>query len=242
MRTKSLSAAIRRPLLATALALLLPHAAHAVPLVSNIDTPTRAISTIQQDPDLLADPVVDLPWAAQSFTTDAENYTLQSIEVLLGRRVGAPTVVAELRADGGITGPGALVGTLTPGAIDTGAPASVTLLPATTVTLAPATTYWLVLGALGVGSYGFEYAEGNAATGPGALGAYGYSTDRGASWTAFGSDNPYKLRVDVARAQVDAPAMPAAMAIGALALVLVRRRRALRPANARPANGGARLS
>jgi hypothetical protein len=219
-------AAIRAPLLAAVLTVLVPQCVHAVPLVSNIDQPTRAASTIQQDPDLLASPPVDLPWAAQSFTTDGESARLLSIEVLLGRRVGTPMVVAELRADAGAAGPGALVDTLSLGAIGTGAPGSVDLLPSTAVTLAPATTYWLVLGALGVGSYAFEYAEGNAATGPGSLGSYGYSVDRGASWIGFGGDNPYKLRVDVARTQVDAPAMPGAMALGVLSLVLVRRRRA----------------
>lgn len=227
-RSTRIPARVRRQLAAAGLALLVPHLAQAAVLVSNIDEPRRAASTIQQDPDLTVTPPVDYPWAAQSFSTDANAYVLQSIDVVLGGRVDAPMVVAELRADDGTNAPGAFIAALDLSSITTGAPSDTALSPNSTVNLAPGTLYWLVMGAAGSGSYAFEYAEGNAMTGPGALGSYAYSNDRGASWTNFGSDNPYKLRVNVARTDVDAPGMQASMALGVLGMLslgLVRRRR-----------------
>ncbi len=214
----------RLPALAAALVLTTSHFAHGAVLVSNLDEPRRDATLIQQDPDLAADPQVLFPWAAQSFTTDANAYVLASIDVLLGTLVDDPTIVAELRSEDGLAAPGALITTLTVGPISPGPATLESLMPSTTVNLAPATTYWLVLGALGVGSYTFDYAEGNGMTGPGSLASYAYSDDRGNSWTNFGADNPYKLRVNVAATNVDAPGVLALLSTGMLALGWMRRR------------------
>lgn len=173
-------------------------------LLSNIDEPRRADTVIQQDPDPLADPPVDLPWAAQSFSTDNNDYVLTSIEVLLGNLVGNPTPVLELRNDDGGQLPGGLITTFTLSSISAGAPLVTTLTPADLVNLAANTQYWLVVGALGMGSFSFQYAEGNNQSGPGQLLNYAYSTNQGTTWGAGGSDNPYKLRVNVEN--VPAPA------------------------------------
>lgn len=174
-------------------------AAEAAVLVSNVDEPRRDASTIQANPSEL----VPLPWAAQSFTTDGQAYRLDALDAMLGELVGAPTIVAELRADTDGTAPGTVLVTLgLVGAPGSGAPALATLVPTATTTLAAGTTYWLVLGALGEGSYAWEYAEGNAFSGPGSLGSFNYSDDQGLSWIALGSDNPFKLTVQVSAVPV----------------------------------------
>ncbi|MGE0862021.1 MAG: choice-of-anchor R domain-containing protein [Gammaproteobacteria bacterium] len=188
--------------------------ADAAVVLSNLDQPRRSASTIQATPD----DVVTLPWASQSFVTDAQAYRVDSLEVVLGARVDAPTVVAELRADAGGSAPGALIATLTLGGavIPTGSPAILALTPTATVDLAAGTTYWLVLGALDAGSYDWEYAEGNGSTGPGAFGNFAYSFDQGASWTGFGGDNPFKLAVNASPVPVPSVAVLFGIAVGGL--------------------------
>lgn len=193
---------------------------HAAVLVSNLDQPRRDESIIQANPT----DVVPLPWGAQSFVTDGQAYRLDSIDVVLGQRQGDPTLVFELHADADGQTPGALITTLVTGApLAAGAPVATTLTPTTTTNLAAGTAYWLVAGAFGDGSYAWEYAEGNAQTGVGALGNYAYSSDQGGSWTGFGGDNPFKIAVNVSA--VPLPGMAMAFGMSALGL-LVRRRRA----------------
>lgn len=191
-------------------------------LVSNMAEPLRDVTQIQQDPDLLAIPPIPLPWAAQSFNTDHHTYTLTSVVALLGGRVADPTVVAELRNDSGTQLPGALITTVSLGAVSTGATTPTTLTPVSAVNLVANTQYWLVLGALGGGSYKLEYAEGNQQTGVGSFGNYAYSDDRGANWTNFGIDNPYKLEVNVA--PVPLSGVGACFALGSIGMAALRRR------------------
>lgn len=194
--------------------------AEAAVLVSNLDQPRRDASIIQANPTGL----VPLPWGAQSFVTDGNAYHLDTITVMLGDVISDPTPVFELHADSGSsTTPGALIASLTlsGGTIDDGAPKALTLAPVGSPTLAASTTYWLVVGALGVGSFTWEYAEGNGQSGAGGLGNYAYSDDQGASWDNFGADNPFKLAVNVSAVPV--PGM--AVLFGGAVLGLLRRRR-----------------
>lgn len=194
--------------------------AEAAVLVSNLDQPRRDASVIQANPTDL----VPLPWGAQSFVTDGNAYTLDSIEAVLGDRVGDPTAVLELHADNGSsTAPGATLATFSLGGapISSGAGATMTLTPVGATALAASTTYWLVMGVLGDGSFTWEYAEGNVQSGPGGLGNYAYSDDQGASWANFGADNPFKIAVNVSAVPV--PGM--ALLFGGAVLGLLKRRR-----------------
>lgn len=182
-------------------------------LVTNVDEPRRDASTIQADPN----DVVPLPWATQSFTTDGQTYHLDSIDAVLGNLLGAPDIVAELRADTDGSSPGTLITTLsTSGTISGGLPASVAFLPSVTTELAASTTYWLVFGALGAGSYAWEYAEGNGFSGPGSIGNYNYSSDQGVAWTFLGSDNPFKIAVNASPVPVPGVALLFGAALGGL--------------------------
>lgn len=176
---------------------------NAVALVDNMAQPTRDVTTI--DTRL---------WAAQLFMTDTDAHRLNGIDILAGRRAGDPVQYAALYSNGTL-GPDALLSTFSI-AIGSGSLAVTSLLPAVQVVLAPATAYWLVIGASGVGSLGWAYAEGNAYSGSGSFGAYGYSNDLGTSWSAFGTDNPYQMAVDVSA--VPEPSTWALLATGLLAL------------------------
>ena len=138
-------------------------------------------------------------WAAQSFITAGGPVTLQSIELWLGLRVGDPALTAELRADSA-GGPAAALAAFGLPSLSAGL-TQIELLPSVPqINLAAGTKYWIVLGVSGRGSFGWTYAEGNNQAGPGTLGDYSYSSDGGAGWAAFGTDNPYLLRVNVAPA------------------------------------------
>ena len=177
--------------------------ARATALVDNLAQPTRDVTKIDS-----------ALWAAQSFITDAAAHRLDGIDILAGRRLGDPVQYAALYSDNG-SGPDALLSTFSI-AIGSGPVALTSLLPAVQLVLAPATAYWLVIGASDLGSLGWAYAEGNAFSGTGSFGSYGYSNDLGVSWSAFGTDNPYQMAVDVSA--VPEPSDWALMATGLLAL------------------------
>ena len=189
-------------------------------LVSNLAQPERAFSEL-----------TSLFWAAQSFVTDGSNHTLLSIDAMLGtgaRRGDDTEFVAELHA----AGPGIIGSRLTSfsfGSTPSGAPTDISLLPTSGVTLAAGTTYWLVMGerpgSLDSEYLGWSYADGNASTGPGSLGAFGYSTDGGMSWSAstFDTPNPFRLAVNVAPVTaVPEPSSTVLMALGLVALLAMR--------------------
>jgi hypothetical protein len=188
-------------------------------LVSNLAQPERSFSEL-----------TSLFWAAQSFTTDGSVHSLSSIDAMLGTsalRGDDTEVVAELHASGpGIIG--SLLTSFSFGSMPSGAPTPISLLPTSGVTLSAGTTYWLVLGerhgSLDTEYLGWSYADGNASTGPGSLGAFGYSTDGGTSWSAstFDTPNPFRLAVNVA-SPVPEPSSVALMALGLMALLAMRR-------------------
>lgn len=159
-------------------------AANAAILVDNLAQPTRAVTTI--DAKL---------WAAQSFVTDANSSLLNGVDILAGSRLGDPFQYAALYS-AGIAGPNTMLSTFSI-VVGQGAVANVNLLPSMQVVLAPSTAYWLVIGASGVGSLGWAYAEGNAYIGTGSFGSYAYSSDLGVSWGTVGPENPYQMSVQV---------------------------------------------
>lgn len=191
-------------------ALFSASAARADVLVDNLLQPQRDTSTI--DSTL---------WAAQSFVTAGDAVNLQSIELWLGLRSGDPFINAELRADSA-SGPAAALATFGLPALGTGATQIVLMPSMPQLELAAGTTYWIVLGVAGAGAFGWTYAEGNSAAGPGSLGNYNYSTDGGANWVNFGADNPYLARINVSA--VPEPASALTLLAGVALLLALRRR------------------
>jgi hypothetical protein len=194
--------------------------------VSNLSEPLRDASAIGNNPNPVPPPTApDEPnwyWAAQSFLPDDNSYSLVSLDAIVGdgSTNPPPVVVAELHSDNsGLVG--SLITTLT--APDMSGPPSVrTFTPDNPVTLSASTKYWFVLGsqAPGDGTYSWAYAEGNGQVGPGSLGNYNYSTDSGATWSDFGSDNPFYLQVNVT-----AIPEPAALVLAAIGMALLPLRR-----------------
>jgi hypothetical protein len=99
------------------------------------------------------------------------------------------------------------------------------LLPASpALDLAPGTTYWVVLGVVGAGSFGWSYATGNASSGPGTFANYAYSYEWGLTWLNYANDYPYHLRVNGASA-VPEPGTAALWIAGLFAMASLARRR-----------------
>lgn len=160
--------------------------ATAASLVSNLDQPARATTNIP----------MDAGWAAQSFTTDAARYTLLSVDILAGDQLNMPTIVAELHA-GDVNTVGAKLATFSVSNVPSPGIGVVTLTPDVAVNLEPGTPYWIVMGVLGSGSFGWSYADGEITVGSGYLGNYNYSSDSGMTWVNYGQLNPYHMRVNV---------------------------------------------
>lgn len=169
----------------SALLLMLP-AAHADILIDNLSQPTSATSILPSD-----------NWAAQSFVTAGDPVRLLSVELPIGLAVSGRSIFAELHADAGPQQVGATLASFVLPVVSTDA-LQIELLPALpSQKLAPDTTYWVVLGVVGGGSFGWSYALGNASGGPGTLANYAYSTDAGATWLSYGNADPYQMRVNV---------------------------------------------
>jgi hypothetical protein len=157
------------------------------PLVDNLDEPTRALT------DILLTTKSSL-FAAQSFETDTSRYAVTTIDMRLGELVGAGTPFAELRV--GPTPDGRLISafsfTVPPGPVEV-----VPLSLDRPAILQPSTRYWIVVGIRDdEATYKWAYAEGNASSGTGFITNYSYSEDLGVTWTDFGSENPYHIRVN----------------------------------------------
>jgi len=209
MKTASkISASIARlaVLAGVTAAMMMP--VHADVLVSNTAQPLRGTTVISASP-------LD-QFAAQSFSTDANAYQLNSIDLVLGNQTADSLPFATLHADVA----GSVGGVLTSfgvSGIGSGTPSLVMLMAVgSPLTLAPSTTYWIVLGEAGTGSFGFSYAQGNSQVGPGSLGAYRYSVDAGLTWGSAGTDDPHLLGVNVT--PVPEPSTYALMLMGLLGI------------------------
>lgn len=161
--------------------------ASAQPLIDNLSEPTRGTTILgTESPDAI--------WAAQGFSTP-RRVQLDSIDILAGLALDPVDAVAELRV--GDDPSGALVATFTVPALNPSGIDVVTLLPDSLPLLLPGRTYWLVMGTTVSGSFGWSYAAGNSYAGEGTILGYSYSEDSGATWSAFGSDDPYQIRVNI---------------------------------------------
>jgi hypothetical protein len=207
---RSSASARCRALVPAALLLALP-AARADVLVDNLSRPVSATSVLPSD-----------LWAAQSFVTGGDPVRLLDIQLPIGLAVGAPTVFAELHADAGPQQVGATLASFVLPTLDAGS-LKVEFLPSVpTVALAARTTYWVVLGVVGEGSFGWSYAVDTASSGPGTFANYAYSVDAGATWLDYGNERPYHLSVDVS--PVPEGGTAALLSAGLALLVWTRRR------------------
>ncbi len=175
---------------------LLVSLARAEVVVTNLAEDFRATTEIGNNPNPVPPPSAATlwSWAAQSFVTDAQSYTLTQIDIIGGDAAADPVIVAELREDnaGQI---GALITTLSTTDF-VGSPSPQTLTPDNPVILGASTTYWVVLGsqAPGNGTLGWSYANSNNSVGAGSIGQYADSQDSGATW-AYGTKFPYFIQV-----------------------------------------------
>ena len=136
----------------------------------------------------------------QEFNTGSQGYTLTSIVANVGGISGSLTLTAELVADNGNTPAGGTV--LTTFSVPTIGTsfANKTFDPTTSgVTLAANTNYWFLLSyTSGSGTFGWNYAGTQTASGPGSLGNYATSFNNGASWVInnFGPGTPDLIQVN----------------------------------------------
>jgi hypothetical protein len=169
-------------------------------LVSNLAEPLRSSTPMGNNPNPNEPPQTGpWYWAAQSFTTDANVYTLESIDAIVGEASfePAPIVVAELRADDEGT-MSTLLATFT--SENLGGPlAAHNFIPDSQVELQPDTNYWFVLGVAqpGDGTFHWGYIDSNESSGPGVIANYADSDDSGATFVYRSNDFPYYLQVNV---------------------------------------------
>lgn len=172
-------------------------------LVSNLAEPERAATPIGNNPNPV-DPPDGGPWywAAQSFSTDATMYMLDSIEVIAGEASDTPPpeIFAALYTDdmGAI---GTLIDTFTVTTDLNGAHSVRTFTPFNPISLNPDTTYWFVLGVYdpGDGTYFWYYADSQLFTGPGSIGTFADSDTASAVWN-YNNIRPYFIQVNVTTA------------------------------------------
>ena len=167
-------------------------------VVNNLDQSVAGYETSFHDPSSGA-----FEWYAQSFSTGANAYRLDSIIAPLGNATGGAglNVVAELRLGAGSV------------PADTGVPlvfssplsgtgiGNVTLTPSTPVTLDVNQTYWLVFGANAAPSatevvgFDWNFAKSGLWTGEGTLGGWSEYDETSLGWSAAESSAPQMLQV-----------------------------------------------
>ena len=181
-----------------------------------------------RDSTLLASPEY---WAAQSFTTDDTEYSLDSVRAMVGNGLDSPAIVAELRDDSVSSEVGSLVSTLIAPDVS-GAISARTFLPSGAVTLTSNTTYWILLGVSNSGSFEWSYAVPEDALDFVGLGSvrgpnsFADSSDAGGSWNyyelgAFAGSGAYLFEVNAT--PVPEPSTLALLVSASAALLLCAR-------------------
>ena len=141
-------------------------------------------------------------WAASQFTTDAHDYLLKTV-VLLMYRSGPSTAQLDIYSDAG-GGPGTSLGTLTsPEDIPLNTAAEVTFITAG-ISLPASSTYWVVLRAP-TGQLWWSYTEDTNGTGVGFSTTNTYSEDAGASWSSPVDYWPNQLQINADLVPVPEP-------------------------------------
>ncbi len=185
---------------------------HAVVLVSNITNATPFGSS-----------VADTSWLADSFTTDAQSYTLNNVNVDMDATTGGGNFVLSIFDDNSGE-PGSLItnGTLS-GETNPNLDQVYTYITTATVNLAASTTYWVVAAeTLGTNFFSWSATFDAAESGTGTIGDVGkFSSNQGVSW----NNNTIIQRFSVDVTAVPEPSDYAAIfGIGAIVLVYYRRR------------------
>ncbi len=176
--------------------------ANATVVIDNLSVTVRDDSEIA-DSNFTAQPAY---WAAQAFTTDNQQYSLDSIQARVGNRSGDPNIVARLHEYTATNEIGSLLLSFTGETIDV-AFAPKTFAPNSSFSLAPNTSYWIVIGVSGTGRFEWSYADPLDAlvfNGPGSVpptNSFADSDDSGSTWRyyelgAFEGSGAYLFRVN----------------------------------------------
>jgi hypothetical protein len=120
-------------------------------------------------------------WITGSFGTDASQYLLDSITLLLANS-STGTAEVDIYDDGGLE-PGSLIGVLTPPAVYSTALAQTTF-SGNSILLSANSTYWVVLKAT-TGQFDWAWTSDNTGTGFGFQNTWGSSDDAGATWFTY---------------------------------------------------------
>jgi hypothetical protein len=120
-------------------------------------------------------------WLASSFGTDANEYDLTTVELLLANPVSGSATLSIYTDDG--LQPGSLVGMLTPPASYSSTLATTTFT-ASGIALAASSTYWVVLRA-DSGQFNWAWTNDNTGSGAGFQHTFGDTDDAGDTWFTF---------------------------------------------------------
>jgi hypothetical protein len=157
--------------------------------------------------------------SAQGFTTDAGNWTLNSVTLSLGypMQPDGGFTVHLFDATGAGNTPGSLLGTLT-GESNPATPGFYTYTGA--FDLSPNTLYWMEADVASGFDSGYNWNVGEGGSGAGS--PFAYSWDGGANW----GDAPYTacMQVTATPTTVPEPGAMALMGLGSAALLIFRRR------------------
>jgi hypothetical protein len=167
-------------------------------VVNNLDQSVAGFETSFHDPSSGA-----FEWYAQSFSTGANAYHLDSIIAPLGNATGGAglNVVAELRLGAGSVPANTGTPLVFSSPLSTTVIENVTLTPSTPVTLEANQTYWLVFGANAAPSateavgYDWNFARSALWTGDGTLGGWSLYDETSLGWSAVEVNAPQMLGV-----------------------------------------------
>jgi hypothetical protein len=120
-------------------------------------------------------------WITGSFGTNASQYLLDSITLLLANS-STGTAEVDIYDDGGLQ-PGSLIGVLTPPAVYSTTLAQ-TIFSGNNILLSANSTYWVVLKAT-TGQFDWAWTSDNTGTGAGFQNTWGSTDDAGATWFTY---------------------------------------------------------
>lgn len=165
-------------------------------------------------------------WLTASFGTTTSSATLSSVTLLLSNSVAG---LAEVDVyTNSLLGPGALVAAMTSPSSYSSSLSDVTF-STSGITLSANSTYWVVLKAL-TGEFDWAWTTDNTGTGSGFQGAWGSSSDAGATWYTY-SVYPTQLSVTTSATVTATPEPGSALLstgglfVGASVFFLHRKRR-----------------
>ena len=174
-------------------------------------------------------------WQASKFTTDGNNYLLESV-VLLMAQSGESTARLDIYSNYGdvpeTSVPGTSLGTLTHSGSfsDWDTFTEATFTPTGIISLSANSSYWVVLQGV-TGSLWWSYTEDGTGIGPGFSKLYTISENAGNNWDLPADTMPNQMQVNATLAAVPEPSQWAMMGVTALGVTGYALRRRLAKTN-----------